>query len=58
MQAYNKAIVALIAPLIIGVIQMFGISTEMTIEEFVWWGVGIGVTAFGVYFIPNRTKKN
>lgn len=45
-----KAIVALL----LGFLAPFGITGEMTVEEFFLYMLSAIITAAGVYFIPNR----
>lgn len=54
MQAYNKAIAAVVVPAILMGLEYFGIMPDMSVSEAVERIVAIVLTAFVVWFAPNR----
>lgn len=54
MQAYNKAIVALVIPPILLALNMLGITPDMPVSEAVEVIIGGLITAVLVYIVPNK----
>lgn len=55
MQKYNKAIVALFAPIVLYVLASFlGVTGDMSVAEAVEVLLLGVLTGFGVYQVPNR----
>lgn len=54
-QAYNKAIAAVVVPLILNFLNtVVGISPDTSVDELVEFLVMTAVTAIAVYLVPNK----
>lgn len=53
-QAYNKAIVALLVPAVLMGLGYFGITPDMPVGEAVGNVLMVLITAVAVYLIPNK----
>lgn len=54
MQAYNKAIAAVVVPAILALLSFAGITEDMLVSEAVEATVAVILTALAVYLVPNR----
>ena len=54
MQAYNKAIAAVIVPGILWALNEFGVSADMLVGDAVGLLVNVALTAFAVWAVPNK----
>lgn len=54
MRAYNKAIAAVVVPMILVVLSWAGITEDMLVSEAVEGFVAVVLTALAVYLVPNR----
>lgn len=50
----DKALIAVIVPLVMNFLPFFGISADMTVGDAVPLIVGTVVTAFFVWLVPNK----
>lgn len=53
-QAYNKAIAALVVPLVLAGLGYFGITPDMPVGEAVQVLIGAAITTFFVWLVPNK----
>ena len=53
-QAYNKAIAAVLVPLLLQALSWFGITPLMPVGEALGLLISIAVTAIAVYAVPNK----
>lgn len=54
MQAYNKAIAAVVVPGLLWLLEQVGVSADMLVGDAVGLVVNVALTAFAVWFIPNK----
>lgn len=54
MQSYNKAIAAVVVPMILAILNVIGVTPDMQVGDAVQVLVMGAITAIAVYLIPNR----